>query len=64
VAETPTLLLDPTSVRKRAKAYFDAFPHGGDYALGVDPTVVSPAAISITAVLAACSYRGRTDHTG
>ena len=32
--------------------------------LGVDQAVVSPAAISITAGRAGCSYRDRTDHTG
>jgi len=31
---------------------------------GVDQAVVSPAAISITAGRAGCSYRDRTDHTG
>ncbi len=32
--------------------------------MGVDQAVVSPAAISITAGRAGCSYRDRTDHTG
>ena len=32
--------------------------------LGVEQAVVSPAAISITAGRAGCSYRDRTDHTG
>ena len=32
--------------------------------VGVDQAVVSPAAISITAGRAGCSYRDRTDHTG
>lgn len=31
---------------------------------GVEQAVVSPAAISITAGRAGCSYRDRTDHTG
>ena len=31
---------------------------------GVDPTVVSPAAISITANQGECSCQGRTAHTG
>ena len=32
--------------------------------IGVEQAVVSPAAISITAGRAGCSYRDRTDHTG
>ncbi len=34
------------------------------FLMGVEQAVVSPAAISITAGRAGCSYRDRTDHTG
>jgi hypothetical protein len=41
----------------------DVTPNGGTLE-GVDPTVVSPAAISITAAPAERSCQGRTAHTG
>ncbi len=45
--------------------YVSTVPHTDLAAVdGVDQAVVSPAAISITAGRAGCSYRDRTDHTG
>src|SRR6266446_10737690 len=41
----------------------DRQDRGATTLLGVDPTVVSPAAISITAAPAERSCQGRTDHT-